>query len=63
MAKRGDPAKESYRVIEPGESLEARIDLAEGYDVSRPGTYTVAFEWRGRGSVFGAPFDAKGVDA
>jgi hypothetical protein len=51
MVKRGDPGKESYHRLDPGQSLEARVSLAEGYDLSLPGTYTVTFDWRGRGDA------------
>ena len=51
MVKRGDPGKESYHRLEPGQSLEAQVPLAPSYDVSLPGAYTVQFVWEGRGDV------------
>ncbi len=51
MVKRGDPGRESYHPLQPGQSLEARVSLADGYEVSSPGLYTVTFDWRGRGDV------------
>lgn len=41
MTKRGDPAGEDYAEIAAGGRIEATVDLAEVYDVSRPGSYRV----------------------
>jgi peptidyl-Lys metalloendopeptidase len=41
MTKRGDPAVEEYLEIPAGDSKSALRDLAEAYDVSQPGLYTV----------------------
>lgn len=41
MTKRGDPGGESYAEIAAGGRIEATVDLAEVYDVSRPGSYRV----------------------
>ena len=41
MTKRGDPTAESYAEIPAGGRIEATVDLAEVYDVSRPGSYRV----------------------
>lgn len=41
MLKRGDPGREEYAEIAAGGRIEATLDLAEVYDVSRPGSYRV----------------------
>jgi hypothetical protein len=41
MLKRGDPQGEAYVEIPAGGKVDATVDLAEVYDVSRPGTYKV----------------------
>lgn len=41
MLKRGDPQADAYREIPAGGKVDAVVDLAEVYDVSRPGTYKV----------------------
>lgn len=41
MLKRGDPGNEDYVEIPAGGRVDATVDLAEVYDVSRPGTYKV----------------------
>jgi hypothetical protein len=43
LFKRGDPTREDYVVLPPRESVSATVDLAKGYDLSRPGTYSVRF--------------------
>ena len=43
MFKRGAPRKDDYFALEPGERREAKLDLAEGWDVSAPGTYKVEY--------------------
>ena len=43
LAKRGDPTREEYIVIEPGETASAEVDLRMGYDLSVPGSYQVQF--------------------
>jgi heat shock protein HslJ len=43
LAKRGDPTREEYIAIEPGEAASAEVDLGVGYDLSTPGTYQVQF--------------------
>jgi hypothetical protein len=42
-AERADPTPDSYILLEPGASVSATIDLAEVYDFSKPGLYTIAF--------------------
>jgi hypothetical protein len=39
--KRGDPAASDYLAIGAGRTRHARIDLAEAFDLSRPGHYRV----------------------
>lgn len=41
MLKRGDPPVEVYVEIPAGGRVDATVDLADVYDVSRPGTYKV----------------------
>jgi peptidyl-Lys metalloendopeptidase len=43
LAKRGDPSREEYVAIEPGEVTSAEIDFRMGYDLSTPGSYQVQF--------------------
>lgn len=43
MVKRAAPSKEAYVELRPGERKEARIDLADGWDVAAPGTYAVSY--------------------
>jgi heat shock protein HslJ len=43
LAKRGDPTREAYVVIEPGETASAQVDLRAGYDLSALGSYQVQF--------------------
>ncbi len=42
-AERTDPTPDSYVFLEAGASVSATIDLAEVYDFSKPGLYTIAF--------------------
>jgi heat shock protein HslJ len=41
LVKRGDPARDAYVVIEPGETVSAVVDLRTGYDLALPGSYQV----------------------
>jgi heat shock protein HslJ len=43
MVKRGPPISEDYVWLEAGESVSAEVDLAEGYDFSQAGQYTIQF--------------------
>lgn len=43
LMKRGDPTREDYVEIAPGKPVSAVVDLAGPYDMTRPGTYRVAF--------------------
>jgi hypothetical protein len=42
MVKRGDPAPESYLVIEPGERLTKDVDISHAYAIDQPGNYSVS---------------------
>jgi hypothetical protein len=55
--KRGDPGREEYVEITPQDSLNVSLDLAEAYDVKRPGQYQV----RVTGSLFDVTKDAAAV--
>jgi hypothetical protein len=41
MLKRGDPQGDAYVEIPAGGKVDATVDLADVYDMSRPGTYKV----------------------
>jgi len=41
MVKRGDPTREEYVKLRAGESMITGLDLAQAYDMSKPGLYTV----------------------
>ena len=43
MMKRGDPGRDDYVEVPPRRSVSETVDLSEGWDVSRPGRYRVAF--------------------
>lgn len=43
MVKRGDPRREDYVRLGPGESASQEVDLSEAYDLSLPGEYRVEF--------------------
>src|SRR6185295_993434 len=43
QVKRGEPKLEDYVTIAAGKSARAVVDLAQAYDVVRPGDYRVAF--------------------
>jgi hypothetical protein len=43
MLKRGAPRKEDYLTLKPGERQQAKIDLAEAWDVEASGNYTVRY--------------------
>jgi hypothetical protein len=43
LVKRGPPMSEDYVRLEAGESASAEVDLAEGYDFSQAGQYTIQF--------------------
>ncbi len=43
LAKRGNPAPESFLEIAPGESISAQVDLAESYALQPEHSHTVYF--------------------
>lgn len=43
LASRGDPTPEAYVFLEAGETVSAEVDLAQAYDFSNDGTYTISF--------------------
>jgi hypothetical protein len=43
LASRSDPAPDAYVLLEAGETVSAEVDLAQAYDFSQAGTYTIAF--------------------
>lgn len=43
MLKRSAPRKKEYLVLKPGEGRQARIDLADAWDVEASGNYTVEY--------------------
>ena len=43
LAMRGDPGPKNYVLLPPGGSARAAVDLAQAYDFSEAGTYTVTF--------------------
>ncbi|MGC9468748.1 MAG: hypothetical protein ACP5HS_09160 [Anaerolineae bacterium] len=43
LVMRGDPRPEDYVPLAAGESVSVEVDLAEVYDFSVPGTYTIEF--------------------
>jgi heat shock protein HslJ len=43
LVKRGNPISEEYVWIDAGGSISAEVDLAEGYDFSQAGHYTLQF--------------------
>ncbi|TNF38589.1 MAG: hypothetical protein EP329_00125 [Deltaproteobacteria bacterium] len=42
--KRGKPGKDDYIQVAPGETREVTFNLAEHYDLSKKGRYTVQFQ-------------------
>jgi peptidyl-Lys metalloendopeptidase len=43
MAKRSDPPADQYVTIAPGDSVEGRIDLTQGYAMTQPGRYRIEY--------------------
>jgi hypothetical protein len=43
LATRANPAIDSYIFLEPGRAVSAEVDIAQAYDFSQPGTYTIRF--------------------
>jgi len=46
MVKRGNPRREDYVRIGPGESLSATVDLSTGYNLGERGEYRIEFKGR-----------------
>lgn len=46
LALRIGPAEQDWLRIPAGESITGEFDLAQGYDLRRPGTYTIGFQGR-----------------
>ena len=44
LAKRGLPQPSDYVALAPGQTVKADLNLAEGYDLSAPGHYTVQLD-------------------
>jgi hypothetical protein len=44
LAKRGDPGRDDYVVLEPGKCQSSTIDVASAYDLATRGTYTVRWK-------------------
>lgn len=40
---RGDPRPKDYVLLAPGTFVTAEVDLAQAYDFSEPGTYSITF--------------------
>ena len=43
MVSRAAPTPESYIYVRPDKGVSAVVDIAEAYDISQPGTYTIKF--------------------
>lgn len=43
MMKRGAPRRQDYLMLKPGERRARMVDLADGWDVAAPGSYTVEY--------------------
>ena len=43
LAMRADPSADDYVHLAAGATLSATVDLAAAFDLSEPGTYTIAF--------------------
>lgn len=43
LAMRGDPGPEDYILLQPGGSAAATVNLADAYDFSQAGSYTIKF--------------------
>ncbi|XP_078381102.1 uncharacterized protein LOC144663891 [Oculina patagonica] len=44
MMKREDPGRRNFVTIAAGETLSSKFDLSSGYNMVKPGTYTVAVD-------------------
>ena len=62
MLKRAAPKKEEYLVLKPGEQMQARINLADAWDVAPPGRYTVEYAAELFDVIEGAASAPRGLD-
>ena len=62
MLKRAAPTKEEYFVLKPGERKQTKIDLAGGWDVSAPGSYTATYAAELFDVIAGAASAPRGLD-
>lgn len=46
MVKRFRPSEEDYATLNPGQSIEQTVNMAEGYDIKSPGNYKLVFNGR-----------------
>lgn len=46
MVKRFRPSEDDYSMIKPGQSKQATVNLAEGYDLSSKGVYSLSYSGR-----------------
>ena len=42
--KRGAPTEDDYITLKPGETVGAKVDIANAYDINRPGTQNVKYK-------------------
>jgi peptidyl-Lys metalloendopeptidase len=47
LVKRAAPTPDDYVLIQPGETITTTVELTSAYDLTRSGTYTVAFSSKG----------------
>lgn|GEM_PF-1980813 len=57
MVKRGNPVKDNYKEIKPGQSITAKVDLAKAYDITKAGKYR--FEYNGK--LMDHSYDGKAI--
>jgi hypothetical protein len=62
MLKRGAPRREQYLVLKPGERREAKVNLADGWEVSAPGRYTIEYSTQLFDVIAGTAFVPRSVD-
>jgi len=43
LAKRGEPRREDYVSVEPGDVVSAEVDIAKSWDLSKAGKYRIEF--------------------
>jgi len=62
MLKRGAPLKGDYLVLKPGERRQAKINLADAWDVAAPGAYTIKYSARLFDVIAGAASAPRSLD-